>query len=209
MLHAFSIAALIFAAITPGLNARAILEIISPVALVLGSIQVHINSIPISFVFLPETFVNVAICMPEFSFSIGFVEFPFSFVLCAIWPNLSSGSMSETIFKVTLVDCTILKNELLNKFKALTNGLAFELSELLIPRKMHYFLSRSFPHGNIFLNGRLRLTDNLNVAVVLGVFQFFLLESTRDESTYGVNPDFLGSVVLIITGASGAHLILI
>jgi hypothetical protein len=110
MLHAFSIAALILTAITPGLNTRAILKIIPPVALVLGSIQMYINSIAISFVFLPETFVNVTIGMPEFPFSIGFVELPFSFVLCAIWPNLSSRSVSKTIFQVTLVDCAILEN---------------------------------------------------------------------------------------------------
>jgi hypothetical protein len=85
-------------------------------------------------------------------------------------------------------------------------SLTFKLREMLVPRKMCLFLNRSLAHGNIFLIGRLGLTDNLNVAVVLRVFQFFLIESIRDEVTYGVDPNLLGSVVLIITSASLAHL---
>jgi hypothetical protein len=107
MFHALFISTLVIAAVTPLFISMAFLQIIVPVALVFCAIHVKVAAITISLVFKPHSIVDISVCMPKYSFAISFIFMPFPDKLCPILPVLSPWSMSQSIFQVAFVDCSI------------------------------------------------------------------------------------------------------
>jgi len=118
MLHSLFIAALVLGPIGPGLDAGAILEIISPVALILSTVDMYVNAVAICLIVFPETFIDISIGMPEFTLAVRFVEAPLALVFGAIWPNLSSWAVTGAIFEVSTVDCAVFKDKLFDEGEA-------------------------------------------------------------------------------------------
>jgi hypothetical protein len=109
VLFALLVVALIPGAVSPGLNAVAMLQIIFPVAFIFGSIYVSIDAIAVSLVVLPLSIKNVAVHMPELPLAMSLVILPFALVTSAIRPGLSAEAVTDVASPLTLIDCSILE----------------------------------------------------------------------------------------------------
>lgn len=69
----------------------------------------------VGLVVFPVTLIDVTICMPELTLAISFVELPFTFIFGAIWPYLGAWTVPHSFAKISLIDCSVLKNKFFNK----------------------------------------------------------------------------------------------
>jgi hypothetical protein len=109
MLPSESILSVISACISPGLNAFAMLEVVSPHSLILRSIDMLVDTKTIGFVVCPLAIINVAINVNELTFTMSSVFTPLSNVLGTVRPMLLALAVTETSLPFTVVDGTTLE----------------------------------------------------------------------------------------------------
>ena len=97
-------------AISPGLFALPVLEVVTPLTLVLGTVDVDVLAVAVGLVVDPVAFVDVAVNMHELAMPVSPIVAPLPLIASAIWPDLDTETVPEPADPLPCVGRTRLES---------------------------------------------------------------------------------------------------
>ena len=109
VLLTLEVCSFIYSTVWPGLEAEAMLLVISPATYIFCSVRVRICSSPVRFVVVPISLVNVTVCMVELAFTVCLTNRPLTLVARSVEPLLFALAISLRVKPFAFVDCSTFK----------------------------------------------------------------------------------------------------
>lgn len=90
-----------------------------------------VDSIAVCLIFFPFSVVNVSVSVPELSFAVCFVVSPRALVFSSVRPYLDARPVSHSVFQISFVNGTVLKDQFFDELETFLVGLTFQLVQQL------------------------------------------------------------------------------